>query len=171
MSGSDLDRREFHRLTMAAFGGVLAGAAVGCNNGGGNAPAAKPAGAPTAGTKPAAADAPKLALTDKQVELLTDDVHTCRGLNACKAKGRSKENECAGQGSCASVADHDCGTLNECATQGGCGSTAGINECKGKGGCHIPLMDDAWKQARTAFEVAMKKVGKDVGAAPEPAKP
>jgi hypothetical protein len=167
MQDSDLDRRRFHQLTLAAFSGVLAGTAAGCNNGG-DAPADKPA---TGTNPPNAGDAPKLALTDEQVKLLTDEIHACRGLNACKGKGRSKENACAGQGTCASVADHDCGTLNECATQGGCGATAGINECKGKGGCHVPLMAGAWQQARSAFEVAMQKVGKDVGAAPKPAKP
>ncbi len=166
MDASDFDRRQFHQLTLAAFGGILAGATVGCEKG----PQPNSTGKSPANPSPTES-APKLVLTDKQVELLTDDVHTCRGLNTCKGKGRSKENECAGQGTCASIADAACGGSNECATLGGCGATAGLNDCKGQGGCHVPLMPDAWKQARSAFEMAMAKLEKKVGPAPEPAKP
>lgn len=166
MNPQDFDRRDFHKFTLAAFSGVLTGTLAGCAKPVATGPAPKaPLGLPVTpppGTPAVAA----LELTDKQVELLTDDKHTCRGLNVCKGLGRSKENECAGQGTCASVADSSCGTNNECATLGGCGETAGLNECKGKGGCHIPLMDDAWTKARGAFEVAMKKKDKPVGAAP-----
>lgn len=167
MDDQDFDRRHFHQWTLAAFSGVLAGAAAGCGQPGTPAakPVAKPDPAPAA--KPAG---PMISLTDEQVVLLTDEVHTCRGLNVCKGKGRSKENECAGQGTCASVADSSCGGHNDCATLGGCGATAGINECKGQGGCHVPLMDDAWKQARAAFETAMNKKELKFGSAPEPAK-
>ncbi len=164
MDRPDVDRRDFHKWTLAAFSGMLAGSMPGCSET--PAPPAGKAGpAPDLGkTAPV-----EIALTEKQVELLTDDVHTCRGLNTCKGQGRSKDNDCAGQGTCASVADHSCGENNECATLGGCGATAGLNECKGKGGCHVPLMDSAWEKARAAFETAMKKVDKPVGAAP-PAK-
>jgi hypothetical protein len=165
MSAKDFGRRDFHKLTLAAFSGALAGTMAGCEKT--PSPAAKPAAAPP-GPSPAAST--ELVLTDKQVELLTDDIHTCRGLNTCKGKGRSKDNECAGQGTCASVADSSCSGQNECATLGGCGETAGLNDCKGKGGCHVPLMDDAWAKARAAFEAAMKKVGKEVGPAPMPEK-
>lgn len=173
MNPADFDRRDFHKLSLAAFTGVLSGTLAGCAK---QPPAAAPGpakvttpapGAPPPGTAPAATE---LVLTDKQLELLTDDKHTCRGLNACKGLGRSKENECAGQGTCASVADSSCSGQNDCATLGGCGETAGLNECKGTGGCHVPLMAGAWDKARAAFEVAMKKKGKDVGAAPAPAK-
>jgi hypothetical protein len=41
-----------------------------------------------------------------------------------------------------------------------------MNECKGHGGCAVPLKSDAWKGARTAFEAAMKANGKQVGPAP-----
>jgi hypothetical protein len=41
-----------------------------------------------------------------------------------------------------------------------------MNECMGKGGCHVPLMESAWDTARAAFETAMKKNGKDFGKAP-----
>lgn len=162
MSDRDLDRRNFHKLTIAALGGALAGAAAGCNSG-----TAPPENSPVTGTPSSTPPAGKeIVLTDQQVELLTDEKHTCRGLNVCKGQGRSKENECAGQGTCASVVDTSCGGQNDCATLGGCGATAGLNDCKGKGGCHIPLMDDAWTKARSAFETAMKKKGKEFGPAP-----
>ena len=168
MSDQELDRRRFHQLTLAALGGTLAGSAAGCNPTP-SAPA-KNSGAdssqPVLGTPKSA----EIALTDQQVELLTDDKHTCRGLNICKGHGRSKENACAGQGTCASIADASCGGTNACATLGGCGAPAGLNDCKGKGGCHVPLMDEAWTKARTAFEAAMKKKGKEVGPAPVPTK-
>lgn len=168
MNPADFDRRDFHKLSLAAFSGALTGAMAGCAK---QPPAAVPApgsAAAAPGETPAAA--PATNLTDKQVELLTDEKHACRGLNACKGLGRSKDNDCAGQGTCASVADSACGGQNECATLGGCGETAGLNDCKGTGGCHIPLMAGAWDKARAAFEVAMKKKSKDVGVAPVPAK-
>jgi hypothetical protein len=164
MSSPELDRREFHHLTVAAFGGLLAGASIGC---GAKTPAptqSAPAKAPLNIAAPPSAAT--VELTDQQVALLTDEKHACRGLNVCKGLGRSKENACAGQGTCASVADSACGGQNECATLGGCGATAGLNDCKGKGGCHIPLMDEAWTKARAAFEAAMKKAGKEFGPAP-----
>lgn len=172
MADHNVDRRDFHKLTLAAFSGMVAGTMAGCGK-----PAAQPKGGgslPLETGKPDAA-APKagqteIVLTDKQVELLTDDVHVCRGLNACKGQGRSKDNDCAGQGTCASVADSSCGGNNECATLGGCGNSAGLNDCKEKGGCHVPLMKEAWPQARAAFEAAMKKAGKEVGKAPAPEK-
>lgn len=166
MADQNVDRRDFHKLTLAAFSGMVAGSLAGCGK-----PAAQPKGAGTPPTGKPDAAAPKggpaeIALTDEQVKLLTDDVHVCRGLNACKGQGRSKDNDCAGKGTCASVADSSCGGNNECATLGGCGNDAGLNECKGKGGCHVPLMKEAWPKARAAFESAMKKAGKEVGAAP-----
>lgn len=168
MNSVDFDRRDFHKLSLAAFTGVLSGTMAGCAKQPPAVPAPAKVTPPAAGATPSAAA--ELTLTDKQIELLTDDKHACRGLNACKGLGRSKENECAGQGTCASVADSSCGGQNECATLGGCGETAGLNDCKGTGGCHIPLMAGAWDKARAAFEVAMKKKGKEVGAAPAPAK-
>lgn len=154
MTSSDLDRRDFHRLTVAAFGGLLAGAA-GCGE-------TKPP--PTAAAPAAKSD--ELVLSAEAETLILDEPHTCRGLNTCKELGRSKDNACAGQGTCASVADHACATQNECKGQGGCGQDPGMNACKGQGSCHIPLMDNAWDTARKAFEAAMKKQGKTFGAAP-----
>ena len=104
-------------------------------------------------------------MTDAE-QLILDEPHVCRGLNSCKGLGKGGENACAGQGACASVADHACGTQNECKGQGGCGELPGMNACKGQGACHVPLMDEIWPKARAAFEAAMKKSGKDVGAAP-----
>jgi hypothetical protein len=148
-----LDRRDFHKLSLAALGGVLAGAAAGC---GGAAPPSGPSGPPAVSTN-----------EQTYVEqLLTDEPHVCRGLNTCKGLGRSKENECAGLGTCATMADASCGGNNACQGQGGCGELPGMNSCKGKGGCHIPLMDQAWDKARESFEAAMKKSGKKFGPAP-----
>ncbi|MCZ6795049.1 MAG: hypothetical protein O7J95_15710 [Planctomycetota bacterium] len=137
MKRKDLSRREFNKLSLAAFGGALTGALVGgCENG------KKDAG-------------------DGKANL-----HACRGLNECKGQGDGGENTCAGVGSCSTVAAHECAKLNECKGLGGCQGEATTNECKGKGGCGVPLKDDAWKGARTAFEARMKKDGKTVGDAP-----
>jgi hypothetical protein len=170
MQDDGLARRDFHKLTLAALGGVIAGASVGCD--GGNAPkpgAPKPKEETSAAPRASETPGTDVALSDAE-KLIIDEPHTCRGLNSCKNLGRSKENACAGQGTCASIADAACAGNNECKGQGGCGETAGMNSCKGEGGCHIPLMDGAWKKARAAFEAAMKKSGKTVGAAPEKAK-
>ena len=160
MSSSRMDRREFHELTMAALGGLVAGTTIGCNNGGGTPAASK--AAPAAG----AGSGGSVKLTAAAETLIMDEPHTCRGLNSCKGNGRDKENACAGQGTCASVADSMCGGHNDCKGQGGCGANPGMNDCKGQGGCHIPLMDDAWQTARAAFEAAMTKNSKPFGNAP-----
>jgi hypothetical protein len=158
-----LDRRDFHKLSLAALSGLVAGT-TGCNTG--SAPPTAPS--PTAvspGTPADNAGATATAMTAEE-QLMVDDKHVCRGLNTCKGLGRSKENECAGQGTCASIADHACGAASECKGQAGCGEKPGMNECKGQGGCHVPLMDEVWPKARAAFESAMKKSGKTVGPAP-----
>lgn len=160
MEPTNLDRRDFHKFTLAALGGLVAGTAPGCGGGG--------AGTPKSAPPPAPAAAGAGTLSDEE-KLLVDERHVCRGLNTCKGLGRSKDNECAGMGTCAAMADHSCGGQNECKGEGGCGENPGMNACKGKGGCHIPLMEDAWTKTRAAFEAAMKKSGKIVGAAP-PAK-
>jgi len=148
-----LDRREFHQWTLTALGGLAAGLSSGCGQ-----PAPQPA-VPVAST-------PSASEMTVAEQLILDEPHVCRGLNTCKGQGRSTDNSCAGMGTCASVADHACGGQNECKGQGGCGSNPGMNSCKREGGCHIPLMDDAWTTARTAFEAALKKTGKNAGAAP-----
>lgn len=175
METPELNRRDFHRLSMAAFGGVLAGAVAGCDS---SPPA--PQKAPAAGgatPAPAAGDSAAAPASGEPAADLSESVaavgvekHVCRGLNACKDQGSKGGNACAGQGACATIDSHACGGLNECKGQGGCGKVGVENDCKGKGGCHVPLMDDAWDKARKIFEAKMKKSGKEFGAAPAEAK-
>ncbi len=158
-------RRDFHKLTMAAFGGLLAGSAIGCGDdkkgktGGGKTGAQ---GSDTQGPDGTG----KTKLTEAQ-EVMLKEPHVCRGLTACKVTGAGKENACAGQGTCATAAAHDCSGMNECKGQGGCGETAGRNACKGQGECAVPLSDKTWQKARPAFEQAMKAGGKTFGGAPK----
>ena len=155
MDRSELNRRDFHRLTMAAFGGAVAGSMAGCGE-----EAKKPAGPGTTGT-------PRGGTAGGDQGAVKGEPHACRGLNACKGQGADGKNACAGQGDCATLAwHHGCSTQNACKGQGGCGENPTQNDCKTKGGCHIPLMDSAWDKARKHFEDQMKQAGKDVGQAP-----
>src|ERR1043165_7667660 len=120
MHRSDLSRRDFNKLTMAAFGGVVAGASAF-----------------------ARAEDEKGEGDEEKKE-----IHVCRGLNTCKNQGAG-ENDCAGQGDCSTAVEHTCSEQNECKNQGGCGKTPGENKCKGMGKCHVPLTDKTWKIART----------------------
>lgn len=165
MSSNELNRRDFHRLSMVAMSGVMAGAMAGCNP----EPAAAPATpAAASGTAPAVAPGnPAVASTEGEGS--KSELHLCRGLNACKGQGggdSAGKNACAGQGACATVKEHACGGENECKGLGGCGANPAQNECKGKGGCHVPLMDEAWKKVRQRFEEKMKSAGKEFGPAP-----
>jgi hypothetical protein len=149
----ELNRRDFSKLSMAAFGGMMAGASlVGCG-------AKTEPGAPAAegGAAPAAEEGAMVAVAE---------VHVCRGLNSCESKGAGGDNACAGQGTCATAAAHSCHAANECKGQGGCGESVAANECKGKGECAVPLGDEAWAKAREAFEKKMADAGKTVGEAP-----
>lgn len=149
----ELDRRDFHKLTTAALGGLAAGSILGCGSDKPVAPATAPGtAAPTPTT---------VAAVEK---------HLCRGLNECKGKGQDGKNSCRGQGSCFTVAKSSCAGQNECKGLGGCGGTEGANECKGKGGCHIPLMEDAWKKVRERKETEWKEKKLESGAAPAAAK-
>lgn len=169
MSSGDLNRRDFHRLSMAAMGGLVAGTAIGCHE---EKKATQPDPAKTAPKSEATTDAGKPDGTKTEGTAVADakaEKHLCRGLNSCKGQGggaSAGKNECAGQGECATVAEHTCGGMNDCKNLGGCGDTAGANECKTKGGCHVPLMDSAWKLVRTRFEAKMKADGKKFGPAP-----
>lgn len=151
MQPGRLERRDFHKLTLAAFGGVLAGTLPGCDSG----------NAPKTGSTP-----PKSTGDGKTVAAAPQDKHLCHGLNSCKDKGASGKNDCAGQGTCATIT-HACAQANECKGQGGCGNDPGENTCKGQGSCTVPLMDDAWKKVRGRLEADLKKAGKTAGPDPK----
>jgi hypothetical protein len=136
---ASLSRRDFNRLTAAAFGGVLLGTTLGAHAADGKLDPANMLG----------------------------DKHVCRGLNTCKGKGQGSKNSCAGMGDCATAEKHSCGGENACKGQGGCEGVAGQNACKGQGKCEVPLKEKTWKQARAAFEKQMKKMGKAFGDAPK----
>jgi hypothetical protein len=142
VSEASFDRRKFNQLTAAAFGGLAAGTLLGCR-GEEDDPVAKVAA--------------------------NKDVHLCRGLNDCKGKGKGGDNDCRGQGACATAKEHACGTMNDCKGLGGCGDTAGANDCAGKGGCHVPLMDAAWDTVRKRMETEWK--AKELTFGEAPAKP
>jgi hypothetical protein len=148
MANSELNRRDFQRLTAAAMGGLLAGASL-------------------TSSANAADEVPK---KDKKKNPMLGEPHVCRGINMCKGLGADKKNECAGQGACATAAEHVCHYKNECRGQGGCGAKPGENECKGKGECGVQMGPSAWKKARKRFEELMKAEKKEVGPAPAPAK-
>jgi len=174
MKRTELNRRDFARLTAAAFGGMIAGATVGC----GEAPKkdATPAGSaktPASGEKSKKkpgeygahdGDAAKDAGGEAESVMLSGK-NVCRGLNTCK-NHKGGDNACAGQGACALAAAHGCHAENECKGEGGCGEHPGQNACKGKGECAVPLHAGAWEKARAAFEKAMADAGKSFGPAP-----
>lgn len=91
MKRDDVSRRDFGKLTLAAFGGVLAGSVL--------------------GSKLLAAD-------DKAA---AKEAHACCGLNACKGHGADGKNECAGTGNCSTTEAHSCQGKNACKNQGGAG--------------------------------------------------
>ena len=84
MRNHELNRRDFSKLTMAAFGGMLAGTAA------------------------SAAAQEKESKKDSKKNPLLVEPHVCRGLNTCKGKGKGGDNACAGQGNCATVEAHSC---------------------------------------------------------------
>jgi hypothetical protein len=153
MDDLGLNRRDFHRLTVAALGGVVAGTVAGCSE------EKKPAPAPGTGAPSAARTEPAKPAGDEVA--VAGEPHACSGLNACKGQGAGGKNDCAGQGDCATKAwYHSCSGQNDCKGQGGCGSEATQNDCKGQGKCNIPLMKSAWESARKHFEETMEKEGK-----------
>jgi hypothetical protein len=147
MEKQELNRRDFQRLTAAAFGGLLAGLTVESSAFGADKPPQK----------------------DKNKSALLGEPHVCRGINMCKGLGAGKENACAGQGTCATAKAHSCHADNECRGQGGCGAKPGENNCKGMGECGVPMSEKSWKKARARFEELMAKEGKKVGPAPKKA--
>jgi len=160
MDHPELNRRDFNRLTAAAFGGVLAGSMTGC----GSDDEKKPN---SSGATPGIGSSQPAKSGGKEVASTKGDPHACRGLNACKGQGADGANDCAGQGDCATKEwHHSCGSDNACKGQGGCGDNPTQNDCKGQGGCHIPLMDSAWEKAREFFEKKMTEADKKFGDAP-----
>jgi hypothetical protein len=145
MQDHELNRRDFSKLTMAAFGGMIAGTAVSLS----------------------AAEEKESKKDSKKNPLLVEP-HVCKGLNTCKNKGKGGDNDCAGQGTCAAAEAHSCKKENDCRGLGGCGPKPGENACKGLGGCEVPMKHQAnWKKARARFETLMTQEGKKVGPAPE----
>jgi hypothetical protein len=130
----EVSRRDFGKLTLAAFGGALAGSLL--------------------GSSPLSAEEAKAAARE---------AHSCCGLNTCKGNGAGADNACAGQGTCSTVEAHGCGGENACKNQG----PDYANDCAGKGSCAVPMRGESWKKARANYEAAMKKAGREFGAAPE----
>jgi hypothetical protein len=149
MDSQDLNRRAFGKLAAAALGGLVAGASIGL----------------------AADKAEKGGKKDADKPLMSQEPNICRGLNACKGKGKGGKNTCAGTGNCATAKAHTCAGSNDCAGLGGCNATVdapGENKCKGMGGCHVPIKDSKiWAKARENFEADMKKADKKFGDAPK----
>jgi hypothetical protein len=112
-------------------------------------------------------------------------LHACMGLNSCKAAdrygkeghkdpvtGQMVQNDCAGQGYCATAPAHFCHVQNDCKNQGGCGlygtaeelSNPGHNDCRSLGSCAVPINAErfstngpnqgksVWARARKVFE-------------------
>lgn len=173
MADSEFNRRDFNRLTLAAFGGIVAGTIAGCagegddgaggGDGGGTGGGTGAGGGATSETPPVDAGDDTAAVDPS---LLAEEPHVCRGLNTCENKGKSGENACAGQGTCATATAHSCHGMNECKGQGGCEDTAGKNTCEGKGACSVPLGEETWTKVRAQFEEQMKAAGTEVGPAP-----
>jgi hypothetical protein len=154
-------RRQFNQLVLAAMTGALAGSVLGCSRAqqGNNAETKTP----DSGAEPMTAATAKS--YDEEL-LLAGDPHVCRGLNQCKDQGKTKMNECAGQGACATAEKHACDGLNVCKGQGGCGEHPGQNQCKGQGACAVALKDKTWQKARAKFESLMSDRNKEFGPAP-----
>jgi hypothetical protein len=90
MKKNDVSRRDFGKLAVAAFGGVVAGSVLGGS-----------------------------LLSAEEKAAAAKDAHSCCGLNACKGQGADGKNECAGQGNCSTTEAHGCQGSNACKNQGG----------------------------------------------------
>ncbi len=88
MKVSNLSRRDFSKLSLAAFSGLLAGTRAGFG---------------------------KL-FADEMKE--SAEKHSCCGLNECKGESADGKNDCAGMGTCATTKAHGCNGKNECKNQG-----------------------------------------------------
>ncbi len=165
MNKDSVNRRDFHKLTVAAMGGMMAGSFVGCTG-------KSEKSGDKSGSNASGKSGSENADNGKENTALAawTGEHVCRGLNACKGQGKGKTNDCAGLGECATVEAHDCGPKNTCKNLGGCGETAASNECKAKGNCHVPLMESGWQTAYKKFKADMEKAGK-ADKLPEPPGP
>lgn len=173
MSQQDPNRRQFNQWTLAALGGAVAGSIAGCSQ---PEPDSKPAETDEKPTEDTDVSATETSAEEEwpteidgdpvDVKLLLSEKHICRGLNMCKGKGADGMNECAGQGTCATVEHHGCGGDHDCKGLSGCGQTAGINMCKNMGGCGVPVHQGAWETARERFEKLLAAQGKTFGPAP-----
>jgi hypothetical protein len=92
MKKEDVSRRDFSKLALAAFGGVLAGSVMGGS-----------------------------VLSADENKQMAKEAHACCGLNACKGQGPDGKNDCAGMGSCSTTEAHGCHGANACKNQGGQG--------------------------------------------------
>lgn len=142
MHPRDLSRRDFSQLSLAAIGGLCAGAGA------------------------SAAQDSKNGPTVDAMLLLKDQPNVCRGLNTCKERGKGKH-DCAGQCSCATAKHITCNGNNDCKGTGGCGGYPGQNTCKKRGHCNVPLTEKTWAIARAQFEHLMKDTAKKFGNAPK----
>ena len=137
MKKTELDRRNFHKFTAAAFGGALTGALAGCSS----------------------SDDSDADTAEDGGEEVVPEMNVCRGLNMCKGLGAGGENACSGQGTCATLPAHSCNGQNLCRAQGGCGQT--------QGDCAVPMKDDgAWQIARDRLAEKLALDGKEMGEAP-----
>ena len=180
MRKTEMNRRDFNRLTSAAFGGIVAGAMIGCEQ-----PQETAKKSPDDADKGGAGDQGSGEVGGKGHDddhghdgehaesgpdlLVEGEKNVCRGLNHKCANHNGGTNACAGQGACATADAHTCHEANTCKGQGGCGENPGQNACKGQGACAVPLGDKAWAKARATFEAEMDEHGKKYGK--PPAKP
>jgi hypothetical protein len=93
----NVSRRDFGKLALAAFGGVVAGSMMGGS---------------------------LLSAAEEKQHTAKADAHACCGLNACKGQGKGGDNACTGQGSCSTAEAHGCAGSNACKNQGGEGNNA-----------------------------------------------
>src|SRR5690348_18321659 len=98
-----LSRRDFGKLTMAAFGGMVLGTAL--------------AGHAAEGDD------------EHDPSLLLGEKHVCRGLNTCKGKAKGGDNSCAGMGNCATMDAHSCKGQGGCGEYVGQNSCKGHGGC------------------------------------------
>jgi len=154
MKQDNVNRRDFSKWTMAAFGGFVSGTVIGCGDGQTSAPSTDK---DTNGTDPAG--------TAGGGETNKIPEHGCRGLNECK----TASNDCRGMSECATDSwKHFCGSSHDCKGKAGCGENPLANDCKNLGGCHVPLMEGTWEKVRKNMEEKWKAAGKEFGDAPPP---